>query len=142
MLRSFPEKKAAMSLVLTWRRVCCIVVVFAAVGCSKNPHLVPAAGTIQAQGQPVANATVQFTPDPVKNPSGFSATAQVGDDGAFRLQTPPHGEGAMPGSYRVTVTGYPGQKLSFPSKYTRLDQTTLLVEIPPEGKSDLILKLD
>ena len=97
LFRSFSEKKPGMSLLFPWLLVCCIGGLVAAVGCSKKPGLVPAAGTVQAQGQPMPNVTVQFTPDPVKNKSGFAATAQTGADGAFRLQTPPHGEGAMPG---------------------------------------------
>jgi hypothetical protein len=91
---------------------------------------------------PVANVTLQLTPDPVKTRDGLTAVAQTGEDGSFRLKTPPHGEGAIPGFYRVTVTGYPGQKVAFAARYTRLDKTTLFVEIPPGGATDLVLKLD
>jgi hypothetical protein len=112
-------------------------------GCGKKaPPLVPAGGTVQAKGKPVAHVTLQFTPDPVKNRDGHTAMAQTGEDGSFRLQTPPYGEGAVVGTYRVTVTGYPGQKVPFSSIYTRLDKTTLVVEIPQGGKSDLVLKLE
>jgi hypothetical protein len=85
---------------------------------------------------------VQFTPDPAKNKQGRTAVGQTGADGSFRLQTPPYGEGALPGTYRVTVAGYPGQKMPFPSKYSLLDKTTLVVDIPQGGKQDLVLKLD
>ena len=118
------------------------VVLLAVCGCSKGPSgLVPVAGKVECRGKPVAKATVTFTPDPVKNLQGRSATAQTDDAGSFQLRTPP-GEGALPGVYRVTITLYPGQKTPFSSKYTRIDTTTLLVEIPQGGRDNLVLKLD
>lgn len=131
-----------MSVPSVCRGIVYFALALAVGGCSSKPALVPAAGKVEANGKAVANATLQFTPDAVKNPQGRTALAQTGDDGSFQLQTPPDGQGALPGAYRVTITVYPGQKIPFPSKYTRLDKTTLLVEIPQGGKSDLVIKLD
>jgi hypothetical protein len=111
-------------------------------GCSKAPlPLVPVAGKVTYLGKPVADVSVQFVPDPAKNPQGQPAVGQTGADGAFRLQTPNHGNGALAGAYRVTVTGYPGRH-TIPAKYSRHDKTPLGVEIPQGGKEDLQLKLE
>lgn len=111
-------------------------------GCSKNsPPLVPVSGKVLSDGKGVPAVTVQFTPDSVKNPNGHTAQASTGTDGSFTLKTPPYGDGASPGWYRVTVAGY-GNKQKFSSKYTRFDKTPLVVEIPQGGKSDMVLKVD
>lgn len=125
-------------------RLCLVAVpLLIACGCSSGPPgLVPAAGKVEFGGKPVADASLAFIPDTAKNPQGRSASAQTDAQGAFKLQTAPRGEGALPGTYRVTVNLYPGQKIPFSPDYTRLDKTTLIVEIPQGGKSDLVLKLD
>lgn len=118
-----------------------ILVLLAAFGCSKTaPPLVPVAGKVEYRGKPVTDVTVQFVPDTAKNQQGMTATAQTSNDGSFRLQTPPHGDGALPGIYRITLVAYPG-KQPFPVRYSRSDKTTLIVEIPQEGKNDLAIKL-
>jgi hypothetical protein len=119
-----------------------VALVFTVWGCSKNsPPLVPVSGKVLGDGKGVAAVAVQFIPDPAKNPNGYTAQANTGADGAFTLKTPPYGDGASPGWYRVTVTSY-GGKRSFPMKYTRFDKTPLIVEIPQGGKADLVLKVD
>jgi hypothetical protein len=110
-------------------------------GCGKRPaSLVPVAGKVQLGGKPVKNATIQFVPDPQTNKDGFPATSLTGEDGSFKLQTPPYGDGAAPGAYKVIVLGYPG-KAVIPEKYTRIDKT-LSVEIKPGGDDKLLIKLD
>lgn len=119
-----------------------VALLFGFWGCSKNsPPLVPVSGKVQSEGKGVAGVTVQFTPDPTKNPNGYTAQGSTGTDGSFTLKTPPHGDGASPGWYRVTVAGY-GNKQRFSSKYTRFDKTPLVVEVPQGGKNDMVLKVD
>lgn len=125
---------------------CCRVPLAAAMlmlflGCSKSVRLVPAAGRVEQGGKPVANAMVLFMPDIKKNPEAKIASARTDDSGAFRLQTPPHGEGATPGTYRVTVSGFIGKK-QIADKYSRPDKSQLTVDIPEGGKQDIVLKID
>jgi hypothetical protein len=110
-------------------------------GCGKRPpSLVPVAGKVQMGGKPVKNATLQFVPDPQTNKDGFAAAAQTGEDGSFKLQTPPYGDGAAPGAYKVIVQSYPG-KAAIPEKFTRIDKT-MSMEIKPGGDEKLLIKLD
>jgi hypothetical protein len=123
------------------RGVLSLSILLIAVGCSKKaPQLVQASGKVQSGGAPVPSANVTFIPDAAKNPNGRAASGQTTSDGSFRLQTSPHGDGAMPGFYRVTVTVY-SSKMPFPSKYTQLNSTPLLEEIPVSGITDMILDL-
>src|SRR6185312_14638374 len=74
-------------------------------GCGGGPKLVPVNGrVIYADGRPVTAASVSFTPDAAKGDSGILATGLLAEDGTFILRTYPHGDGAMVGSYRVTVS--------------------------------------
>ena len=77
------------------------------VGCSKGPKLYPAEGKVTMNGQPAEGASVVFSPasgvdEKTPQPSGI-----VGADGTYKLQTYPHGEGALPGEYKVVITWLP-----------------------------------
>ena len=131
-----------MSLPAIRAKLVMAALVVAVSGCSKNPPpLVAASGKVQSNGKGVPNAVVQFIPDLSKNPNGCAAQATTDAEGAFSLKTPPHGDGASPGWYRVTVVGY-GDKLRFAKKYTQFDKTPFLIEIPQGGKRDVLLKVD
>ena len=57
----------------------------------------------------LSGATVCFIPDITKgNRDGQQATGQTAEDGSFTLQTYPHGEGVMPGYYKVTCVVFGG----------------------------------
>src|SRR5438067_1909532 len=102
-------------------------------GCGKPPPpLVPVAGRVLYRNKPVAGVNLQFVPDISKGEQGPTANGRTGADGSFRLQTPPYGEGAVKGFYRVTIAGYPGSK-TVPTRYGRHDQTPLNVEVPEGG---------
>lgn len=113
----------------------------AAAGCGGGPKLAPVRGRVlYADGRPVTAASVCFTPDATKGNTGQLATGLLELDGTFALRTHPHGEGAILGPYRVTVSlgrGTP-RKLA---KYTRADATPFQIDVPPEGLTDLVLTL-
>src|SRR5579862_6163114 len=77
-------------------------------GCGPPPRLAPVQGRVTYRGQPVVNAAVAFTPGAARGTRGPSAAGGTGSDGVFRLRCPPHGDGAVVGHHRVTVTAYPG----------------------------------
>lgn len=64
-----------------------------------RPKTVPVKVTVTYHGAPVAEATVQFLPDG----SGNAATGITDAQGIARLTTFEQNDGAVPGSYRVTV---------------------------------------
>jgi hypothetical protein len=114
-----------------------------AAGCGGGPKLVPVAGrVVYADGRPVTAASVSFTPDADKGNTGLLATGLLELDGSFTLRTYPHGDGAMVGPYKVTVSLGMGATTKALARYTRLKDTPLHVDVPPEGLSGLEFKLE
>src|SRR5260370_25677419 len=73
------------------------------------PKLVPVHGQVKYKQRPLSGATICFIPDITKgNRDGLQATAQTVEDGSFTLQTYPHGDGVMPGFYKVTSIVFGG----------------------------------
>ena len=77
------------------------------VGCSgsngddNRPSRVPVTGSITYKGQPVEGAQVVFSP---KSPDGTAAAGTTDESGRFELTTFTDNDGAIPGSYNVTVS--------------------------------------
>ena len=112
-------------------------------GCAKGPtppRLVPVRGKVVYKGKPVPLASIQFIPDASKGSQGFAAVGQTKQDGTFTLQTYPHGPGAVPGAYAVTVT-LEARRQGIPRRYADAEQTPLRIEIKDEGAPDLLLPL-
>lgn len=127
-----------------------VFVLLASTGCAAKP--VPTKGTLLVGGKPLANATVLFTPD---NAEGKSATGLTDASGAFELRTSGAKDGALPGTYKITIVhAQPAetpkgstnpedfQEASMraaakpsliPEMYTRLDQTPLRHRVPEDG---------
>jgi hypothetical protein len=114
----------------------------AATGCggSGGPQLVAVKGRVQyADGRPVSAASICFTPEKEGDGPRILATGLLAADGSFALRTYPHGDGAMIGPYKVTVSlGRVARNLA---KYTRLKDTPLRIEVPPEGLTELVVTL-
>jgi hypothetical protein len=111
----------------------------------------PAAGVVSLGGQPVADVNVTFTPT-----AGRSATGRTDAQGRFALSTFAEGDGAVPGSHRVTLSlpaadvpmpgtpeaaSYKPPTAPFPARYGSLDETDLVVEIPAGGNTAIALEL-
>ena len=113
-----------------------------AAGCSPGPpppRLVPVSGRVVYKGRPVPLAALEFLPDGPQGAQGFAAAGHTKSDGTFTLQTHPHGPGAVPGRYKVTVRlEARGQT---PARYADPERTPLKVEIQEPGTSDLLLPL-
>ena len=121
--------------------VLCVVVVLG--GCSKGPappRLVPVSGKLVYQNKPVPLAWLRFYPDAPQQGQGFVADGQSKEDGTFSLQTYPHGPGAVPGRYKVTIT-LEARGTGFPTRYADPEQTPLRIEVKEEGTADLLLRL-
>jgi len=59
----------------------------------------PVSGTVTYQGKPVEKGTINFIPD---KPDGRAATGDI-SNGSYSLTTAESGDGALPGTYKVTV---------------------------------------
>jgi hypothetical protein len=78
------------------------------VGCGKaGPELYPVEGKVTMNGQAPEGATVVLVPSSGTIEVANQPTGVVSSDGTFKLQTYPHGEGALPGDYKVLVTWLP-----------------------------------
>ena len=125
--------------------------------------LVPGAGTLTFNGDPVENATIIFVPKN-RTANGRSATGMTNPQGKFTLMTLDPGDGLAPGDYHVTVTkvkteGGPSEQLlleSFgtyagpddrtityliPEHYGKIGESGLEVSIPPKGNKEILLDL-
>jgi hypothetical protein len=114
------------------------------IGCTSKgqpaaPHLVPVSGRVVYKGKPVPMVAVAFLPDESKGSQGFQASGATKADGTFTLQTHPHGPGAAPGRYTVTLASE--ARGQFPEKYGDFSQSPLKVEIKEQGASNLLLQL-
>lgn len=88
------------------RSIACLILMLLLVGCGETvdanrPKTVPVTGSVTYNGQPVDGATVTFM---AGSSEGRGAVATTDASGKFLLTTFEAGDGAIPGSYKVTVS--------------------------------------
>jgi hypothetical protein len=112
-------------------------------GCrgSSRPHLAPVKGRVLFKDEPVTAADIFFIPDASRGNEGSLASSVLQEDGSFTLTTHPHGDGVMPGAYKVTLSlgRRPEKELN---KYRQVQTTPLEYTVPAEGFPDLVIKLE
>ncbi|WP_422926626.1 hypothetical protein [Singulisphaera sp. PoT] len=64
----------------------------------------PVSGTVKYKGQPLKTGSINFIPDDPQTARPASGT--LDDEGNYSLTTQNPGDGAMGGSYKVSVTAY------------------------------------
>lgn len=79
-----------------------LLVGFGLAGCGQKSDLVLVSGVVTLDGRPVENAAVLFMR--TFEDKGLPASGVTDAQGRFTLETHPHGLGALPGLYQVTVT--------------------------------------
>jgi hypothetical protein len=78
-------------------------------GCSSSSSgTIGVTGKVTKGGQPVAGAAVTFVPSATE---GKAASGTTDASGAYKLTTFVNGDGALPGSYKVTITKFAGSDL-------------------------------
>jgi hypothetical protein len=107
-------------------------------GCSETPTIpktVEVSGTVTLDGKPLSEGTVNFS----SSSTGDAAIAQLKEGGRFLF-----GNGVLPGTYRVTITGPvnntppapgvtpPVLKFQIPSKYSDPATTDLKATVTTE----------
>jgi hypothetical protein len=112
----------------------------ALLGCRSEPALDLAAvhGRVSLAGKGLSHATIQLIPDEKKGTTAPTGAGQTDEEGRFQITTPPHGDGAVPGHYKVTVSAYSGK---VPQRYSDPVKTPLSVEVPAAGLEDWKLEL-
>lgn len=84
---------------------CALLTAYLLAGCGGGPNTLPVTGKVTKGGQPVEGAIVSFHP---QSPEAKAATGTTDNSGTYKLTTFVNGDGAVPGSYKVTVTKFPG----------------------------------
>jgi len=128
-------------------------VAFASACSSKSGlDICPAEGTVNFDGQPVAGATVVFTPATASDESQKAAQAETNESGEFAIQSfdgKTYHPGVGPGEYIVTVTklelpkdmrGRPKHLL--PKRYRSNATSTLKATVPPQGETQFNFELE
>jgi hypothetical protein len=112
-------------------------------GCrgSSRPQLAPVKGRVVFKDKAVTAADIYFHPDASRGNEGSLASSVLQEDGSFTLTTHPHGDGVMPGAYKVTLSlgRRPEKELD---KYRKVETTPLEYNVPAEGLPDLLIKLE
>jgi len=111
-------------------------------GCGGNgavAKLAPVKGRVVLKDQGVTAADIYFLPDAEKGNDGKMATAVLQEDGSFTLTTQGQGDGVIPGAYKATISC---RRPDVDKKYKDVKTTPLAYTVPPEGMTDLEIKLD
>lgn len=132
----------------------CLVVCLVAIGCrpSEQVDLVPVAGRVLFNGEPLKYGSIVFQPA-----HGQPARGEIQPDGAFTLSTYRAGDGAAVGRHKVRVTCYtsqdPKQKKEnsaasdslgeslIPLRYTSFDTSGLEVALLAGGNKPFVFEL-
>ncbi len=124
--------------------------IFTLAGCGPGgPSTVPVSGTVTYQGQPVDGARIMFVAT-----GGPPANGVTDAQGRFSLTTVEPGDGAVVGSYKVSITKrqeipdprqpdspYKLTKDLLPARYSNLSQTDLTAEVKAGGPNDFKFEL-
>ena len=120
----------------------------------ETAELVPVGGVVTLDGEPLANAVVQFYPTS-DGQGGAGYFGHTDLTGRFDLASPGGRSGAAPGSYTVVISKFARADGSpfppdadsgafaaegvehVPPKYSDSGRTELRATVPQEGKTDL-----
>jgi hypothetical protein len=97
---------------------------------------VPVKGKVTFKGKPLTQGEIVFEP---ADGFGREAHGKIQEDGTFELTTFKTGDGAVPGTHRVAVSGT-SKKDAVPIKYKDTNSSKMEVEVL-EGKGELIVDL-
>lgn len=123
-----------------------------------RPKTATASGVVIYRNQPLADAIIVCFPTATGD-RAVAASAYTSADGTFTLQAYPPDQGAVPGSYQVTIqkteeakappTGpdahdappAPKARSLIPAKYGQIETSGLTLTIPEGGISDIKFEL-
>ena len=113
---------------------------------ARGPKAAKVIGVLTLDGQPASGATVKFSPSRDGESRGYPAVGITDPNGRFRLTTFEAGDGAVPGTYTVTVTlevaDERGEVKSLvPRRYADPGTSALTVQIEKGGENDVAFDL-
>ena len=117
-------------------------------GCGKQgiPN-VPVSGKVVTQsGIPIDEGRMTFVPDPPDD-SRQASGASIGADGSFTCYSTSGGMGIPAGRYKVVLSFASGKGNVNPyivafAKYTQLNETPLVLDVPPAGLKAAVIELE
>jgi hypothetical protein len=115
------------------RTIALAVVLLPCWGCGSDSSAPPAGSTVPIKGkvtfkgQPVTGGDIQFEP----TDSGRPANGKIQPDGTFTMTTFKEGDGAVPGTHRVAVSG----NVKLPARYKTPSSSKTEVEVTA-GKTE------
>ena len=129
----------------------CVVATIGCGGASDAPETVAVTGVVTYQGKPMPKLAVGFIPE-----AGMLANGTTDDDGRFDMTTSAAGDGAIPGSYKVSINfvpetppempGFPGSENAptspIPTKYADVTTSGLTATVDSDSsKNDFKFEL-
>jgi hypothetical protein len=96
---------------------------------------VPVKGKVTYKGKPLTQGEIVFEPDS----AGREAHGNILPDGSFELTTFKQGDGAVPGTHRIAVTGT-SRNDGVPAKFKNVSSSKTQVEVA-EGKTEYAVDL-
>ncbi len=123
---------------------CGFLFVVGLAGCNKmpdKPGLYPVRGMVTYKGQPISQGSIEFQPD---NLTIYPCSSAI-KDGSFDMNTfagTTKPDGAMPGKFRVAVTGQVGKgtdATKVPRRFGDVATSGLTVEVKSGGDRNLII---
>lgn len=137
-----------------WVSFLCLPMFVFLLGCGGTkivlPQSVPMTGKITLDGEPLAEATVVFTPTKAGGTTAMGVTDEGGNYELFISASNVRQAGAVPGDYKVQVStllpppkagdkvdpvGTAVRQEKVPQKYTRLESTPLKAKVENDGGS-------
>jgi hypothetical protein len=118
--------------------VLCLVALLPLAGCSNKPKLVPFTGRVVVEGRTQLGGDPIVALVPAEGLGKERLQGMINPDGAFTLNTYPHGDGVMPGRYKVLVQFNGGKPFEH---YGSAETTPLEVAVPDSGLTDYEIKL-
>ncbi|MGD9856887.1 MAG: hypothetical protein AB7U20_18215 [Planctomycetaceae bacterium] len=108
-------------------------------GCGDSgPQRVPVTGQIVlSDGKPVFPGSIAFVP---QEGGEYQASTLLHEEGRFTMRTYPHGEGVVPGKYKVVLSLGMGSPAEL-AKYSNVKSSPLEVIVPETGLESVTLTL-
>lgn len=135
-----------------WRHRLLGLLLLSIVGCNSGPQVAPVSGKVLYNGKPLPYGVVMFQPA-----QGQLAQGEIQPDGTFSLSTFRLNDGAVVGTHRVSVMCHEGHNPTvrekmppdqftlgeslIPLNYSRIGTSGLTVDVPPDGRDDVVLEL-
>lgn len=97
----------------SWLTVLTIVTGLVCSGCGKDgPEMAKVTGVVKYKGNPLQTGTISFVP---VDATRTGASATIGSDGSYSLQTREPDDGAELGEYQVAISGENPDALNTPA---------------------------